>query len=79
LASTVRIAEQQYTQALGLLQAARAEAAQKRTYLLTYVRPTLPTEPSYPNQWLSSAIVAGTALLTWAMITLVFYAVRDRA
>ncbi|HZF75322.1 MAG TPA: hypothetical protein VE033_05755 [Acetobacteraceae bacterium] len=79
LASAVRIAEQQYTQTLGILQAARTDAAQKRTYLLTFVRPTMPTEPAWPNRWLSPLIVAGCALLAWAMLTLIYYAIRDRS
>ncbi len=79
LASAVRISEQHYTQALDAMQRARAEAARQRTYLLTFVRPVLPGAPTFPDRGLSILIVAGSALLIWAMATLIHRAITDQA
>jgi capsular polysaccharide transport system permease protein len=78
LTSALRVAEQHFTQALALLQTARAEAARQRSYLLTYVRPVLASQPNYPDRWLSMLIVAGCALLVWSLLSLMFHAILDR-
>jgi capsular polysaccharide transport system permease protein len=78
LTSALRVAEQHFTQALALLQTARAEAARQRSYLLTYVRPVLASQPNYPDRWLSVLIVAGCALLAWSLLSLMFHAILDR-
>lgn len=78
LVSALRIAEQHYTQSLTLMQNARAEAAQQRSYLLTFVRPVLATEADYPNRWLSVLIVGGCALLAWGMVLLLYHAIMDQ-
>jgi len=78
LTASLRVAELHFTQSLSLLQTARTYAAQQRSYLLTYVRPVLPTQPSYPNPWLSVLIVAGCALLAWSLLTLLYHAILDR-
>ncbi|MGK7869899.1 hypothetical protein [Falsiroseomonas sp. E2-1-a20] len=79
LTSALRVAEQHFTQALALLQTARAEAARQRSYLLTYVRPVLASQPNYPDRWLSVLIVAGCALLAWSLLSLMFHAILDRS
>lgn len=78
LAAAVRIAELQYSQSVSAMQSTRTEAAQQHTYLVTYVRPVLATQPGYPNRWLSVLIVLGCALLVWAIATLLYHAVADQ-
>lgn len=78
LSAALRVAEQHFTQSLGLLQNARTYAAQQRSYLLTYVRPVLPSQPTYPTVWWSVLIVAGCALLAWSLLTLLYHAILDR-
>ena len=78
LSSQLRLAEQHFTYSLTRLQGARTFAAQQRSYLLTYVRPVLPSQATYPNRWLSILIVAGCALLAWSLLTLLYHAILDR-
>lgn len=78
LTAALRVAEQNYTQTLGVLQNSRAFAAQQRSYLLTYVRPVLASQPTYPSPFFSVLIVAGCALLAWSLLTLLYHAIRDR-
>lgn len=78
LTAALRIAESYFTQALGLAQSAQMEAARQRSYVVTYVRPVLASEPSYPNATLSTLMLAGGALLAWAMLTLLYHAILDR-
>ncbi|WP_198380566.1 hypothetical protein [Roseomonas sp. KE2513] len=78
LTAALRIAEQYFTQALGLAQSSQMEAARQRSYVVTYVRPVLASEASYPNATLSILMVAGSALIAWAMATLLYHAILDR-
>lgn len=78
LSSQLRVAEEHFTRSLSLLQSGRTFAAQQRSYLLTYVRPVLPSQPTWPNRTLSILIVAGCALLAWSLLTLLYHAIRDR-
>jgi capsule polysaccharide export protein KpsE/RkpR len=44
---------------------ARREAEHRASFLLVYLRPTLPREPSEPNVPASIAFVAGLAVIAW--------------
>jgi len=79
LNAELRIADTRYAQAVEGLQRARTNAVRQSTYVLPFVRPVLATEANWPHPLLSPLILAGCALLTWAITLLVFYAVRDHA
>ncbi|MDU9006554.1 sugar transporter [Sedimentitalea todarodis] len=72
-------AEQTYRAALTALELARADAARQSRYLATYIRPTLATEPEYPQRALLTALAALFLLLIWSIGALIFYSIRDRS
>ena len=71
-------AEVAYTAALGALDVARADAQRQSLYLATFVRPTLAETSEHPRRPMILGLVALFGMLTWAVATLVYYAVRDR-
>lgn len=71
-------AEETYRAALASVEVARAEAQRQSMYLATYIRPTLPQSSQAPRRELLAALVAGFALLTWAIVALIYYSIRDR-
>lgn len=72
-------AEQTYRAALTALELARADAARQSRYLATYIRPTLATEPEYPQRAVLTALTALFLLLIWSIGALIFYSIRDRS
>ncbi len=72
-------AEETYRAALTALEVAREDAARQSRYLATYIKPTLASEAEYPRR----AILAGLAglflLLTWSILALIYYSIRDRS
>lgn len=72
-------AEQTYRAALTALELARADAARQSRYLATYIRPTLATEPEYPQRAVLIALSALFLLLIWSIGALIFYSIRDRS
>ena len=71
-------AEALYVAALRQQELALAEAKRQTRYLATHIQPTLAQSPEYPRNSFILAAVALFAFLTWAIATLVFYAIRDR-
>lgn len=71
-------AEQTYTAALTSFDLARAEAQRQSRYLAPYVQPTLAEKSQYPQRFVILGLVALFSLLAWAIITLIFYSLRDR-
>ncbi|GKY86553.1 sugar transporter [Sinisalibacter aestuarii] len=71
-------AEETYRAALVALDLARANAARQSRYLATYVRPTLPQTAEYPQRVMIFGISALFLLLLWGILSLMYYAVRDR-
>lgn len=71
-------AEQAYVVALSTYDAARAEANRQSRYLAAYIRPTLAERAEFPQRELMLALVALFSLLTWTIVSLIFYALRDR-
>ncbi|MDW4498120.1 hypothetical protein R5H30_09030 [Sulfitobacter sp. D35] len=71
-------AEQAYLAALSTFDTAQAEAQRKSRYLAAYVKPTRAERSTYP-EWDTILIVTTLfALLSWATIVLLSYALRDR-
>lgn len=71
-------AEQAYAAALAAFDAARAEANRQSRYLAAYIRPTLAERSEFPNRPLLIGIVALFSFLIWAIMSLSYYALRDR-
>ncbi|WP_177177987.1 sugar transporter [Citreimonas salinaria] len=72
-------AEESYRAALAGLDVARAQAQRQSRYLATYVEPTLAEESAFPRRFTLAGLTGLLLLLTWAVLALVYYAVRDRA
>ena len=71
-------AERDYGLALAALELARDNAARETRYLAVYIRPTLAESAQYPR----AAMILGLAFvflgLTWSILTLIIYSIRDR-
>jgi capsular polysaccharide transport system permease protein len=79
LAVEQEFSEKAYISALASLERARFEADRQQRYLAAFVRPVLPQEALYPKRLLNTLLVAGIAMLSWALGVLIAYAVRDHA
>ena len=66
-----------YTQALGNLAVARAEARRQSRYLAAHVEPTLAERALYPRRATMTGLAALFLLLGWSVLMLVWYNVRD--
>lgn len=71
-------AQQAYLSALAAHDQALTDAQHKTRYLSTYVAPTLAESSTAPNRPMTAFLVALIASILWAVIVLVYYALRDR-
>ncbi|MEM6408852.1 MAG: capsule biosynthesis protein [Pseudomonadota bacterium] len=71
-------AQQSYTAALAAFDAASAEARRQSRYLAAHVRPTLAEAPTQPQRLSLLGLVAIFSFLSWAILVLVAYSLRDR-
>jgi capsular polysaccharide transport system permease protein len=74
----LEFSQKAYLTALASYDAAVAEAQHKQVYLATYEEPTLAQRTTSPRRWLILAAVLTVGFLTWSILTLVYYALRDR-
>ncbi|APG49345.1 sugar transporter [Phaeobacter porticola] len=72
-------AEESYRAALTALEVARDDAARQSRYLATYINPTRATEAEYPRRTVLAALAGLFLLLTWSILTLIYYSIRDRS
>ncbi|EAR49442.1 putative polysaccharide export-assoiated protein [Oceanicola granulosus HTCC2516] len=70
-------AEESYRAALAALDAARANASRQTRYLAAYVAPTLPQVAEYPRRLTLLGLAAGFLFLFWAVMSLIYYSIRD--
>lgn len=70
-------AEETWRASLTALDLARANAARQSRYLATYIAPTLPQSPLYPQRWMLLGLTGLFSLLTWAIMALIYYSIRD--
>lgn len=78
LSVDLRFAEQAYLTALAAYDLAVSEAQRKSRYLAAYITPTQAETPLYPRRWMLLGLVTGSAFILWALLTMAFYALRDR-
>lgn len=71
-------AEESYRAALAALDVARANASRQSRYLATYIEPTLAQTSEYPDRLTIELLSALFLVLTWSVLVLVYYAIRDR-
>lgn len=78
LAVDLDFAEQSYTAALAAFDAAFAEARRKTRYLAAHIQPTQAEAAEFPQRLTVLGLVALFAFLSWAILTLVAYSLKDR-
>ncbi|WP_132861678.1 sugar transporter [Shimia isoporae] len=78
LAVELEFANSSYLSALAAYDTALAEAQRKSRYLAAYVNPTLAESAEYPQRVLISALTLGALLLSFLIMTLAYYSLRDR-
>ena len=71
-------AQQTYIGARAAYDTALAEGRQQSRYLAAHVQPTLAERAEYPQRWELVLMTALFATLTWMVLTLGAYALRDR-
>ncbi len=71
-------AEKTYSLALAAVDLARSSAARQSRYLTAYVSPTLAQTAEFPQRIMLTVLIGLFMLLTWAILVLVYYSVRDR-
>ena len=74
----LQFARSAYTAALAAFDEAQSEAQRKSRYLAAYVAPTLSESAEYPRRAVLSALAGLFLVLTWAILSLIFYSIRDR-
>lgn len=72
-------AEEAYFAALTALEAARDEANRQSRYLATYIKPTLAEASEYPQRFVLAGLIGLFLLLTWSIVVLIYYSIRDRS
>lgn len=71
-------AEQTYRATLTALDVARANAARQSRYLAAYIEPTKAESAEFPQRFVLAGLAALFLLLTWSILALIFYSIRDR-
>lgn len=71
-------AETAYVSALAAFDASQAEARRQSRYLAAHVLPTLAERAEYPERQLLLGLLGLFLFLGWAIIVLMYYALRDR-
>ncbi len=74
----LEFAERAYLTALSTYDAALAEAQRTSRYLTTYLRPTRAETATGPKRWLLSFLVAAFLMVSWIILLLIYYSLRDR-
>ncbi|WEZ85807.1 hypothetical protein P6U16_22580 (plasmid) [Rhizobium sp. 32-5/1] len=71
-------AERAYTSSLVALEKARVDAAAKQRYLAVFIKPTLSEFAQYPHRIMTSLLVLLGSVLTWGILVMGYYNIRDR-
>ncbi|MFQ5438510.1 MAG: sugar transporter [Paracoccaceae bacterium] len=71
-------AERSYLAALTAFDSAKAEAQRQSRYLAAYVEPTLAETAEYPKRVTDAALIAMFLFLSWSILSLIFYSIKDR-
>ena len=74
----LEFAQQSYLTSLASFDAAHSDAARKSRYIAPYLAPTKPESAEYPRRVTTVLLVGVFSFLTWALVSLFYYAARDR-
>lgn len=72
-------AEQTYRAALAAVDVARAKAERQSRYLATYIQPTMAETSEYPRRFVIASLIGLFLLLSWSIMALIYYSIRDRS
>ena len=72
-------AKSSYTSAISALEVARADANRKQAYLVAFVEPSLPADPSKPDRLLTVVSFVLGGLLAYGLLMLIGAAIREHA
>lgn len=78
LSADQEFAQEAYLAALAAYDAALAEAQRQSRYLAAHIRPTLAEAAEYPEREMLLALATLFLFMSWAVIVLIAYALRDR-
>ncbi|MEM9635964.1 MAG: capsule biosynthesis protein [Pseudomonadota bacterium] len=79
LAAERDFAQEAYNAARAAFDAAQAEARRQSRYLAAHIRPTLAESSKQPKRYTLLALTALFSFLSWAILVLAVYALRDRS
>ena len=71
-------AELTYAASRAALDAAVAESQRQSRYLAAYIHPSAAEKSEFPQRSLIIAVIAAFSFLAWAILSLVYYSLRDR-
>ncbi len=78
LSVDLEFAQTSYLAALAAHDKAARQAQQQSRYLAAYLAPTTPQSAEFPQRALILSLTALFSFLVWALLSLVYYSVRDR-
>lgn len=73
-----QFAERLYAIAQSAYESARGDLERQQLYLVTVVRPTLPEVASYPRVTANTALLFGSLLIAWGIVSLVVASIDDQ-
>jgi capsular polysaccharide transport system permease protein len=74
----LEFAEKSYLSAQAAYDVAQAEAVRKSRYLATYIKPTLAETSEYPRRLQFVLLTLGALVLSWSILVMIYYSLRDR-
>ena len=74
----LEFSEKTYLSAQVTRDAALAEAQRKSRYLASYIEPTLAETPEYPRRAMLLALLGFFLFMTWSVLVMIYYSLRDR-
>lgn len=74
----LEFAQTAYLSALATFDSAQREAQQQSRYLAAYLEPTRPESAEFPQREMLLGLITLFVFLIWALLTLIYYSVRDR-
>lgn len=74
----LEFAEKSYLSAQAAYDLAQAEAVRKSRYLATYIKPTLAETAEYPRRLQLVLLTLGALILSWSILAMIYYSLRDR-
>lgn len=75
---TREFAEKSYLSAQAAYESAQAEAQRKSRYLAKHIEPTLAETAQYPRRLMLIMLTGIFLLISWAVLAMIYYSLRDR-